>query len=58
MGKITVLTLALLATVAFSGAAYAIGDCGGATKVSTKQVVLDSTGGQTPIPPKTQSSGG
>ncbi len=57
MGKITVLTLALLATVAFSGAAYAIGDCGG-TLASTKQVVLDSTGGQTPIPPKTQSSGG
>ncbi|MDP6389305.1 MAG: hypothetical protein QF654_05370 [Alphaproteobacteria bacterium] len=58
MGKITVLTLALLATVAFSGAAYAFGDCGGATHTSTKQVVLDSTGGQTPIPPKTQSSDG
>ena len=58
MGKTTVLTLALLAPVAFSGAAYALGDCGGATHASTKQVVLDSSGGQTPIPPKTKSSGG
>jgi hypothetical protein len=58
MGRVTVLILALLAVAAFAGTAYAEGDCGGAPRTALQQIVLDTSGDYTPIPPKTGNSGG